>query len=152
MQVFLQLGLRTVPEANLTVVELVPGVDGVANLCQGGLGGDMLLQLLLLEEHRLGGLIAFGSLKLLGQRLNLRFQRRKIRALIFHLRKFQDNPSIYALSVLRGILVEFPYGQTNPSLLFATYIICDIGILRKCSCGKIGRNISNLLHFNLLNH
>ena len=60
---------------------------------------------------------------------NLRFQRRKIRALIFHLRKFQDNPSIYALSVLRGILSNSRMGRRIPlyysqRILYAILALC----------------------------
>ena len=83
----LDLGDGGIPELLLRVVELVPGVDAVADAGQGGLGVDVLFQRFLVQEGSAGGSIVPGGGQTAGQLVVLFFQRRQVGALIGHFGK-----------------------------------------------------------------
>ena len=85
--VLLQLGNRGVPEVHLAIVELVPGVDGVADTGQGAQGFHMAVGLLLLQKYSLGLVIALRLLQTSGELSQLPLKHLQFRALIGHLRK-----------------------------------------------------------------
>ena len=97
LHVLLELGESAVPEGLLPVVELVPGVDGVAHAGQGGLGVDVLQLLLLLQEHGLGLLVAGGALQPLHQAGQGLLHPLQVGALIGHLGKLHDDSSLMYL-------------------------------------------------------
>ena len=96
-----KLGARFVPEFLFGVIELVPGVDGVADARERGEGIDVHRQLLLGEEHFARGVIIRRSFQPVGKRLQLLLELVQIGPCIRHFRKFHGNlPSIYILSEL----------------------------------------------------
>ena len=93
-----QFGPGLVPEFLFSVIELVPGIDRVADARERGEGIDVHRQLLLGEECFARGGIIRRSLQLVGKRLQLLLQFVQIGPCIRHFRKFHRNlPSLYIL-------------------------------------------------------
>ena len=93
--VLLQLRPGGVPEVHLPVVELVPGVDGVADAGQGDQCVHMTLRRLLLQEHGPGFLIAFCRLQAAGQVPQLPLYLVQVRTLVGHLGKFHGKSLLF---------------------------------------------------------
>ena len=90
-----QFGPGLVPEFLFSVIELVPGIDRVADARERGEGIDVHRQLLLGEECFARGGIIRRSLQLVGKRLQLLLQFVQIGPCIRHFRKFHGNlPSL----------------------------------------------------------
>ena len=117
--VLLQLGNRGVPKVHLAIVELVPGVDGVADTGQGAQGFHMAVGLLLLQKHSLGLVIALRLLQTSGELSQLPLKRLQFRALIGHLRKSHGASSfdIFRTSVSRETsqTMVFPFSTARVS-------------------------------------
>ena len=93
--VLLQLRPGGVPEVHLPVIELVPGVDGVADAGQGDQRVHMTFRRLLLQEHGPGLLIAFCRLQAAGQVPQLPLYLVQVRTLVGHLGKFHGKPLLF---------------------------------------------------------
>ena len=102
-----QLRTSLVPELLLGVIELVAGIDGVADARERGEGVDVRRQLLLGEEGLVRGSVTRRGLQLVGQRLQLLLQFVQIGPRIRHFRKFHGVlPSSLCCKIYYSIFVR----------------------------------------------
>ena len=88
---FLDFRTDLIPELDLTVVEFIPCIDGVADIRQGPHGFDGFSLFLLFQEDRPGGFVTVRVPEAFGQLLKLCLDSFGIRAGIRHFRKFHHD-------------------------------------------------------------